>query len=172
MTLEVVAGTAATAQAFNNLVPVYMRQASDQALATTTFTDHNTFAAIPMLVGETWEVFLRLAHNSADAGNDIKVRWESTGGVALVGYRHITSPGLTATSSADVAGNFQARALTDSVSGGSTTSASVFASWCEHLVLECSGTNGTYGVEWAQAAATSGSTTVKAGSILVARRLS
>ncbi len=171
MAITVTANTPATAAAFNNLVPTAYFQGSDQALSTTTFTAHNTFTAIPIVVGQYWEVEVHLANKAADVGNDIKVRWSATGGVALGTYRHILSPGVTATSSADVAGNFQARALTDSVSGGSTTSATVFSSWTERFVVTAVGSNGNLGLEWAQAAAISGSTTVLAGSFLIMRRL-
>lgn len=171
MALSVTAGGPATSAQFNALVPTYLLQTADQPLATTTFTNHNMFSGLTINAGETWEIYFQLSHNSADVGNDIKVRLESTGTVALDSYRAIISTGLTATSSADVAGNFQSRAMTDSVSGGSTTSATVFALWTERFTISGGASGGTWGVEWAQAAAITGSTTVKAGSFLIARRV-
>lgn len=170
MAITVVANTPATAAAFNNLVPTYYRQASDQALATTTFTDHNTFTALAVAANTTWEVYFQLSHNSADAGNDIKVRLESTGTVTLDTYRGIVATGLTSTG-IDGTVNSQSRALTDSVSGGSTISATTLALWTERFILLGGASGGTWGVEWAQSTATSGSTTVKAGSYLIMRRL-
>lgn len=170
MSLTVSAGQRLTASMLNAFVPLYLTQASDQALATTTFTGHNLFTAVPISVGTTWFVDCYLAHNSADAGNDIKVRWAVTGGAAIVGYRHIVSLGLSSTG-VDGTTNVQARGLTDSVSGGSSTSGTVFASWRESFMITASGTDGTYGLEWAQASAVTGVTTVKAGSFLIARRV-
>jgi hypothetical protein len=170
------AGTRLTASMLNALVPRYLRQASDQALATTTYTTHNTFAAISVAAGETWEVKVFVFHNSADVGNDIKVRWAVTGGVTLDTMRAISGPGLAGTgtpgagTAVDVSGNFQGRATTDSVSGGSTTSASVYAFWSESFVVTAT-TAGTFGMEWAQQAAVTGSTTTKAGSYLVMLRI-
>lgn len=171
MALTVTANTPATAAAFNKLVPTYYRQSADQALATTTFTDHNTFTAIAVAANTTWEVYFQLAHTAADIADDIKVRLEATGTVTLDTHRGIIGEGLTATSAVDVAGNFQGRALTDSVSGGSTTSATSLALWTERFVILGGASGGTFGVEWAQSSATSGSTTVKAGSYLIMRQL-
>lgn len=185
MALPVTAGRPATYQQFNALVPTYMRQASDQALATTTSTNHNTFAAIPVLVGEVWHVTVLMQTDTANAGNDIKVRWQMTGGVAFSSRRFISAPGLNmaqpviggATIAAgsggpvEVAGHWQARADTDSVSGGASTDASIASFWREEFVLSGVGTDGTYTLQWAQSTATSGVTTVRAGSFLIARRL-
>lgn len=166
-----VAGERITASTLNALVPKYLRQSSDQSLSTTTFTNHNTFAAISFGASETWAVVMNLFHNSANAGNDIKTTWTVSGGLTLASYRAIVSPGLTATSTADVAGNFQGRATGDSVSHGSTTSASVFGVVHEEFVVVCT-TAGTLTLQWAQASATSGATTTLAGSYLTAHRLS
>lgn len=162
----------------NAFVPTYYRQTADQSLATTTFTNHNLWTGLTFNANELWHVEMVMVHTAADVADDIKVRLESTGTVTIDGYRAILSESLVSASSAgtntalDTTVNWQGRLLTDSVSGGSTLSTTSFAVWRETFVLNGGVSGGTWGVEWAQSSATSGNTTVKAGSYLIMHRLS
>lgn len=173
MALTVTAGGAATAAQYNALIPKYYFQGSDQALATTTLTNHNTFAAIPVADGETWVVEVHLLLTAAADNNDCKVAWAVTGGVAFAARRWSLSM-ATAAAGVDpvnVAMQTRARTFNTSVDGGVGTSGSNISVWHEGFVVSASGSAGTFTMQWAQQAATSGTTTMVTGSYLVAHRV-
>lgn len=170
MALEVVAGQPATSAQFNALVPKYLRQASDQALATTTLTNHNTFAAIAFGAGETWHVVACIHYDCATASNGYKSLWTMTGGLSFQSRRALVGLGPSETTASGALGNFQMRDNSGTVGHGGTTSTGTAALSREEFIVATT-TAGTLTLQWAQQAATSGVTTVRAGSFLVAHRL-
>lgn len=169
MALTVTAGNPATAAQYNALIPYYLAQGSDQALSTTTFTDHNTFAAIPFAASQTWHCVCVMSVLTANVGNDIKHKWNVTGGATIAKVFSI-GPGPTTTVLGD--GTFYGLAYPSGsqASTGALTDATYGATTRFEFIVVTT-TSGTVTLQWAQNAAVSGSTTVKLGSFFVAHRL-
>lgn len=171
MTLGVSAGDRATADQYNALVPLFLRQASDQTISDATATDHNTFAGISIGAGETWQVDVYLDVNGNET-SDIRILWASTGTV-VGGNRHMKAMGTDATQAGTAESiNTQCRAFTSSTASGVTDHSSNRGSMEEHFLVDGGASGGTITMRWSQNSASGGSATIYAGSWLVARRLS
>lgn len=163
------------------LEPVPIIKSAPESRTTTTFADDATFAAI-FLRAQVWEVELRL-DVTGPTGGDIKVQWTLpdldgvAGGVqnGLVGIgfvRWCSGPALAATATSDTSVVCSTRDYDQSVSYGTDTSTTVRTAIVERLLIDTRAANELSGItlQWAQAAA-SGTTTIRAGSYMVGRRL-
>lgn len=170
MALTVTAGNPATAAQYNALIPTYLLQGSDQALATTTFTNHNTFAAIPFAADTTYHCTCVMSTYAAVATDDIKAQWLVTGGSAISQIAQI-SQGTDAVSIGTT--TFSGLVFTSgtTTSAGCHTSATYGGLLRFEFIVVTTGAAGTVTLQWAQNLATSGTTTVEGGSFFVAHRL-
>lgn len=171
MALPVTSNTPATAAQYNALIPKYLRQTADQTLNTTSMTAHNTWASIAVGAGEVWEFCFNSIIASSTAASDVKTDLDVTGTVTT-DWRHIISPGVTATASNDIGNvNVQARATTDDVSHGGITSGTVGGTLQEKVMVDGGVSGGTITYRWACVAA-SGNCVLKAGGHMIAHRVS
>ena len=173
MALTQVAHTPATAAAYNALIPKYLVQGSDQAITGTTLTDHNTFAAISIAADETWQLLFYFFADAAADVDDVKTQYALTGTLTFPSVRRFAvGPNLAVTvDPVNVTADFRARTPTTSVPFGVGTSTSNVTNWHEAFVVAGGASGGLLTLQWAQNTATSGATTMRAGSYMVGHRL-
>lgn len=175
MALGVTAGQPATAAQYNALVPFYLPQASDQTITnSTTLTNHNTFASIAVAAGTIWEVYVAYDLGATNLTGHFKSQWVVTGTVT-VGRRIIRAAATGSTVASDwTSVNSSRDNAAGTVAFGVDDASTVRTSAEERVIFSGGASGGTYTLQWAQNAAggVGQSTTMYAGSYLIARRLS
>lgn len=163
MAITVTAGTAATATAFNNLVPKYIKKSADEIVNNSvTMQNDNDFSAAALTFGanETWVLELYLEITGAEAA-DFACDWAVTS-TLLMTSRHILNMSAAGTDSgaATVVG-IQVRNTTEDVSCGVDASVTTRTSYREVCAIESGASGGTLQFRWCQNTLTASDTTVK-----------
>lgn len=154
------------------LVPVPIIKTAAESRTTATFADDATFAGITFAHPQVWEVELRL-DVTGPTGADIKVQWVVPAVTGFAGFtRWCSGPAAATTATSDTSVVSSARDGTDLVTYGTTADATVRTAILERFLIDTRLAVDTVAItlQWAQATAT-GTTTIRAGSYMVGRRL-
>ncbi len=172
MALTQVAGTPATAAAYNNLIPRIYEQTADQSL-TTTPANSNVFTAANLTIGanEKWWCELLLDFgNFSTATNNIQLDWGAATGTVVHGRLYTIGPAGGSGSVTDGNGTFASRVCDTTVSYSGTASTSIRGAARQVFIVDGGASGGALGT--LTLAMSAGTGTAYTGSVMIMHRVS